>query len=321
MKRLLCITAVLCSVLPWLFAETGNEAAPSPQIVSEDQSVQPYQNLKGISGHVNLPDGKAELDLVDGYVYLDPEQTRYLLEDLWGNPDGSGSLGAILPPNFGLQGETSWAIILTYEDTGHVDDKDAREINYDDLLSQLRKDVEVANVQRKLKKYSTVELKGWAATPHYDGSTKKLFWAKELQFSDSSTPTLNYEIRILGRSGVLDMNVVAGISDLKAVENATPKILSQANFAAGQRYTDFNPASDHLAEFGVAGLILGGVAVKAGLLKMILAGLAASWKFILVGVAAIGVFLAKRFGGRKKQAPADAAIQTAPEKPDDEKLN
>jgi len=105
---------------------------------------------------------------------------------------------------------------------------------------------------------------------------------------------------VLGRQGTLILNVVADIDDLRTVEAATPKILSQADFVAGQKYADFKPATDHAAEFGVAGLILGGVAVKAGLLKVLIGALAAGWKLIVVFIGGVGAFFAKRLKGKDR---------------------
>lgn len=69
------------------------------------------------------------------------------------------------------------------------------------------------------------------------------------------------------------------------------------DFKEGQRYADFNPETDNLAAYGLAGLI----AAKTGLLKGLFIFLAASWKYLAViavaGVSAVGAFL-KRFLGR-----------------------
>jgi uncharacterized membrane-anchored protein len=54
---------------------------------------------------------------------------------------------------------------------------------------------------------------------------------------------LNYNIRILGRRGVLVLNSVAGMSQLPKIERSTSAILSAVEFHSGNRYADFNPAS------------------------------------------------------------------------------
>jgi uncharacterized membrane-anchored protein len=275
------------------------DTAPTPPTAAEIK-----KNLTGVTGKVDLPGGLAQLDLGQGYTYLDPQQTQFLLEKIWHNPDGSGFLGAVLPPNFLKDDSAGWAALIAYDDTGHVKDDDAASMNYDDLLKQLRDDVAEANKTRKEKGFDEVQIIGWATKPHYDAQGKTLYWAKELSFAGNTGHTLNYEMRVLGRQGVLDVNVVAGLEDLGTVEKATPTLLGQMAFKTGQKYADFQEGSDHLAEYGVAGLILGGIALKAGLFKVLLGVLAASWKFILIGLAAVGAFFARIFKKKKQETPA-----------------
>ena len=46
-------------------------------------------------GRIDLADGKASLQVPSGFKYLDPEQSAYVLTDLWGNPP-SETLGLLL---------------------------------------------------------------------------------------------------------------------------------------------------------------------------------------------------------------------------------
>lgn len=263
------------------------------------------ENLKGVSGHIVIANGQSALDLDEGFSYLEGMKGRFLLERLWGNPADDTILGVIVPKNFNPFGEgTSWAATVSYNGDGHVDDKDARDMNFDDLLQQMKDGIADSNKDRTKNGYKTVELVGWATKPHYDSNTKKLYWAKDLIFQGEKEHTLNSMIRILGREGTMDIDIVSGLGDLPAIEAATPQLLQKVNFLPGKRYDDYVVGTDHLAEIGVAGLILGGVAVKAGLLKVILAALAASWKFILIGFGVVGAFFSKKFFKKKdKQLP------------------
>ena len=299
MKKLLIVTLALIGLSVWAAAPPAlPDAEKDPQAFAKVMK----DNLSGVSGHVSLMNGKAELDLNNGYSFLDATKGRFLLETLWQNPEDADILGVILPPKFDPFADTgAWATIVYYDNSGHVSDSDAKDMNYNELLKQMKEGAAENNKLRVEKGFPKVEVIGWATTPHYDQANKKLYWAKEIAFAGTETHTLNYMIRILGREGTLDLNVVAAMADLQAVETATPDMLKQVNFAKGQSYADFNSSTDHLAEFGVAGLILGGIAVKAGLLKVILGVLAASWKFIAIGVAAIGGFIFKLLKGRKNQ--------------------
>ena len=73
--------------------------------------------------------------------------------------------------------ESGWAVILTYDDDGHIDDSDAEEIDYDDMLKDMKEGTEDNNARAR-GGYQAVHLVGWAETPHYDAATKKLYWAR-----------------------------------------------------------------------------------------------------------------------------------------------
>jgi len=110
---------------------------------------------------------------------------------------------------------------------------------------------------------------------------------------------LNYNIRILGRRGVLVLNSVAGMSQLPEIERNTPAILSAVNFNSGNRYADFNPASgDKAATYGIAAFVAGGVATKLGFFKGLWVLILGAKKFIIIGVAAGGAWLRRLFGKR-----------------------
>ena len=135
-------------------------------------------------------------------------------------------------------------------------DDDATKINYDDLLKEMRAGTKASSAEREKQGYPSIELVGWATPPRYDAAAKKMYWAKELKFGDSPENTLNYDIRVLGRRGVLVLSAVAGISQLADIEAATPMLLGAVDFQEGHRYTDFKPGTDKVATYGLAALVV-----------------------------------------------------------------
>ena len=101
---------------------------------------------------------------------------------------------------------------------------------------------------------------------------------------------------MLGRTGVLQINIVGGIGQLKDINPKVPELLKMVEFSKGQTYSDFNESSDQLAAYGLAGLIAGGVAVKAGLFKGLLVLLLASKKLLIGLIVAFGAAI---WGGAK----------------------
>ena len=256
--------------------------------------------LKFRQGEVVLKDGLATLKLPDDLRFLDGHDAGIVLVRLWGNPPMPDPLGLIMPTSAGPLDPESWAVIVTYEEEGYVKDHDAEKIDYADLLKQMQKDVHDSNKEREKEGYSSIELVGWAAPPRYDKATHKLYWAKQLKFGGVDHDTLNYNIRILGRRGVLVLNAVAGISQLSEIERNAPKILAAIDFNPGNRYADFSEASgDKVASYGIAALVAGGVAAKLGLFKGLWVALFAAKKFVIIGVIAVVAGLRKLFGKNK----------------------
>lgn len=259
-------------------------------------------------GTADLPGGVAHLDLPKGFRYLNPADAKKVVVDLWGNPPQSANdiLGLVVPAGEELTSGESWAIVLSFEEDGYVSDKDADKIDYNDLLSQLKENSRKVNEARKAQGYDTMELTGWAVTPRYDHDSKVLYWAKRYSVPDADEDTLNYDVRVLGRRGVLSLNGVAGISRVNDIGTATPAIVSMVKFNDGHKYADFNPSTDKEAGYSLAGLVLGGavaakIAGKVGLLAKLGAILVAGKKFVVLGIIAIAAFI-KRIFGRKSEA-------------------
>lgn len=254
------------------------------------------------TGTIALGGGMATLQLPPSFRFLTPAGSARLLER-WGNPPGAaeGVLGMLIPTAVSPIAEGGWGIVLTYDDDGFVNDDDAASIDYRKMLSEMQSETRDGNDARKENGFEPITLVGWAEPPHYDGQAHKLYWAKELAFGSAPEHTLNYNIRILGRRGVLVMNAVAGMGQLAAVRAETPAVLAAVEFNDGHRYTDYLPSSDKAAAYGIGGLIAGATAAKAGLFKLLWIGLLASKKLLLAGVVAL-VAAAKRFFGGKNSS-------------------
>jgi len=261
-------------------------AQQDPQAIADSLVMQ--------EGTIPLGNNLASLNLTPAFRYLSQADTKKVLVDLWGNPPESvgETLGAIVPAGVSILSAESWLIIVSYDDSGHVDDADAAGIDYSDLLSEMQQATRENSEERVKQGYEKLELVGWAEPPHYDSGAKKIYWAKQLKFGDTPPPdTLNYNIRALGRTGFLDLTAVAGMNQLPMINSRVNEILGTVSFNIGNRYQDFDSTSDHVAEYGIAGLIAGGVLAKAGFFKL----LAPFIKFILLGLAAAGGIFFKFF--------------------------
>lgn len=253
-------------------------------------------------GQIKLPGGKAVLNVPENFRYLDPEDSRKILEQAWGNPPGGKTLGMLFPSDVSPLSREGWGVVISYDHDGHVSDSDAKEIDYDDLLKNMQDETSEASKERVKQGYEAIKLVGWAEPPSYNGSNHKMYWAKELKFGNMGENTLNYNIRVLGREGVLVLNAVAGMNQLGQIKHEMQDVLAFSNFTKGNRYEDFNANTDKVAEYGLAALIGGAVAAKTGLLAKLVALLIAGKKAIIIGLVAIGGLFKKLLGRKPKSA-------------------
>jgi uncharacterized membrane-anchored protein len=249
-------------------------------------------------GEVNIQHGLARLTLPPQFRYLSPADANTVLVKMWGNPPGQETLGMIVPGNMSVLNPESWAVVISYDADGYVKDSDADSINYSKLLKQMKTATKEGNVERKKAGYPELEIIGWATEPRYDKTTHKFYWAKELKFGDSDENTLNYNFRVLGRRGVLTLTAVASMRLFPNIEKQAPEIVKMVEFTSGNRYEDFDKQSDKTAVYGLAALVTGGVAAKAGFFKVLWIGLLAAKKFVILGIIALFAIL-KKFFSRK----------------------
>jgi len=221
-------------------------------------------------GTIELKGGIGKITIPKGFKYLDAQQAEKVLVDLWGNPKGEGlTLGFVLPEQSGVLTENSYVFNIQYDEIGYVKDDDADDIDYDELLDQLKKDATEENKERVKQGYDTITIVGWAAKPFYDEKRKILHWAKEIKFGNQPVNTLNYNIRILGRKGVLVLNAIATSSELKLVQKDLNKVLDIVQFNEGYQYDDFDESVDSVAAWTIGGLVAGKVLAKVGFFAII----------------------------------------------------
>jgi len=295
MKRYAMVAATLVFV-----AATGVHAQGPPASTAEEFEAK----LGYETGTVTLKDGMAKIQLPASFRFIGPEGSRRLLTEAWGNPPGAadGVLGMLIPTASSPLSKGGWGIVITFDEDGYVNDSDAAKMDYGKLLKEMQDQAVESNEERRKQGFHAVHLVGWAEPPSYDRTTHKMYWAKDLVFGDETDHTLNYSIRILGRRGVLVLNAVASMDQLAAIRGETKNVLAAVEFNEGHRYADFLPGKDKAAAYGLAGLLVGATAVKAGFFKLLWVGILAFKKVIIVGAVALLGAIKRLFGGGKQTA-------------------
>ena len=300
----LAIAAVPATMLhaaaPAASAGAAEQAALAQQQATAEKLL---ASLKRQTGTIPIEEAKADLVLGDRYYFVGPDQARSILVDIWRNPPDAADnvLGMVFPKGKSFV-DDSWSAVITFERSGYVSDDDAKTIDYDALLADMKKSDEEQADGVRAQGYPAGIVQRWAQAPTYDAAKHSLVWARDIKFDGTPEDTLNYDIRLLGRSGVLSMNIIAGMSQLGEVHEAAKTFAQVGSFRSGARYADFDPSMDKKAEYGLAGLVAAGagaaVAKKVGLLAIF----AKFGKVIIIGIIGAFVALRNRIGrlfGRK----------------------
>lgn len=272
-------------------------------VLAQDQQDQQEQKQESKSPIGSLPwkigptdvklGNKATIKVPDGYAFLDPAGSRSLNEILH-NPPADGDEYTLAPKSL------AWIAFFSYEDIGYV--KDDEKLDPDAILKSPREGTEESNKERRSRGWDELNILGWSAKPEYDAQIKSLAWSILAEDVQSHDQIVNYNTRLLGRRGVMDVVVVTAPEKLAASISDFKSTLPGFQYAPGENYAEYR-AGDRVAEYGLAALITGGVlavAAKKGLFTIIGGFLVAAWKFVLIGFAAVAAWVKKLF--QKKQA-------------------
>lgn len=278
-----------------LFSQEQELTAEDLAILEELQA----DSITGQTGLVNLYSAHCSLNVPDGFVFLNPMQSKHLLVDYWGNTQDKveGTLGTLVKEDAGIYYNVETAYVVSYEDAGYVSDKDAASIDYDDLLKNMQEGIREENQNNPSgQKW---ELLGWAWHPTYDNQKKILGWAKHYKVDDNEV--INYDVRVLGKAGFVVITAVASPESKAQLMADNNAIISSVVYDKGYTYADFNPETDHIAEWTIGGLVAGKVLAKAGFWAI----LAKFSKVIIVAIiaffAAIRKKIARLFGFGKNE--------------------
>jgi uncharacterized membrane-anchored protein len=275
-------------------------AQPTPTAQAEMQAALEAANKAAVSGpkEIKLVD-QALLKLPDGLVYIPPAEAGRLLAAM-GNRVGDNLLGVVVSP----AADANWFAVMRFYKSGYIKDDDAKDWKTDELLSNLKEGTEEGNKERRSRGISEIEVVGWVEAPKYDAATHRLVWSLESKEKGAPANTergVNYNTYALGRDGYISMNLVTALKKIDAERPVAHTLLAALEYNGGKKYGDFNSATDHVAEFGLAALVGGVAAKKLGLFALAFAFLAKFAKVIGIAAIAIGA-LAVKFFRRKPPA-------------------
>ena len=216
-------------------------------------------SLQFVKGDIPIANGVATLHVGDGYEFLGPLDTAQVLTKVWGNPPGTAALGMIVPATASPFDAGTWGIVLRYVGIGHVVNGAAgatATVNFATLLPAAQAAIRAQNATRVAGGFPPVELLNWITPPVYLPAQHAIHWCKALRFAAAPQPTLNCQMRLLGRRGVLELDFVGTAQQFASVQ---PQLLALLDFNPGHRYMDFDARTDPVAAGGLATLVTGTV--------------------------------------------------------------
>lgn len=281
--------ALVCAML---MSGAAQADSPNPAFEAAKQAAK--------AGPLDIPlAGQATLHLPANHQFVPQPQAGALLVAM-GNPGTHDELvGLVFPTGDKAQ----WFATLRFEKSGYIKDDDAKDWNAEDLLKSYRDGTEANNAEREKLGVPALEIVGWAEKPAYEAATHRLVWAmssREKGAPADQPQGVNYNTYALGREGYISLNLITALNDLPADKPAAQTLLGALAFDEGKRYSDFDASTDHIAEYGLAALVLGVGAKKLGLLALGFAFVAKFAKAILIAVLAFGGGFAKWFKRKPK---------------------
>jgi uncharacterized membrane-anchored protein len=284
----LMVLGVVClSALLAMGQSHKRRPAPSPSPIPIGGS-DGLENVKWQQGP-SLGDlgSTAQVHVPAGYVFAGAGDTRLIMEANH-NPTSGRELGFVSPA-----GE-DWFAVFEFDDVGYIRDDEKNSLDANALLESIKSATEAGNKERVSRGWPTMTIIGWEQPPSYNESTHNLEWA--VRAESQGAPVINYNTRLLGRGGVMEVTLVTNPTTLATDLPKFKTMLAGFDFNQGQKYAEFRQG-DKMAQYGLTGLIVGGttaVLVKSGLFKWL-------WKGIIALGIGISALFRKIFSRRKEQ--------------------
>jgi len=228
----------------------------------------------------------AQIELPAGYAFFDGKTTRALMASS-GEPTSGNELGLLHPTN------APWSVIFEFSNIGFVKDDEKDKLDPDKLLAAIKAGNDEGNKERERHGNPPLLIVGWEQAPKYDPVTHNLTWA--IRATSEGRAILNYNTRLLGRKGVMEVVLICKPEDFSETLPAFNGLIANHHFQSGESYAEFKPG-DKIAKYGLGALILGGGAVaaaKLGLLGPVILFFKKAWKLVIVALVAVASFFKK----------------------------
>ena len=262
-------------------------------LAAQEKAAEKPKGIVGPGKGVMLDVGQIEVPV--GYEFYDGKTTRAFMKAV-GEPVSGQEVGLLMPTN------GNFTVFFEFSDIGYVKDDDKDKLDAEKLLASIKRGNDEGNKERAKAGNPPLEIIGWEMPPRYDDKTHNLEWS--IRARSAGEEILNYNTRLLGRKGVMEVVLVVDPENLQATLPLFRQALGGYSFQGGQTYAEYR-SGDKVAKYGLAALVVGGAAVgaaKLGLFATLAVFLKKAWKLVVVAIAAIAAAVRKLFWGRSTRA-------------------
>lgn len=233
------------------------------------------------------------IDLPEGMWLFERHEAQELLKK--GGNSGENVVGIVVKP------DSEWFLSIEYDDSGYVDDSDAKDLDAGELLDSYREGTAEQNKRRKELGIPDLVIDDWSEKPRYDKPAHQLAWG--IAGHTIKNKSINFVTRILGRNGYVSTDLVDAPERIDGAKTESAAVLKSIQFHPGARYED-HASNDKSSGVGLRGLVLGGAGValasKLGLFAKLLLVFKKAFIVVFAGIA--GAF---RWLFRRKRAEAE----------------
>ena len=198
---------------------------------AQQEEKSPLDKIDWLEGPVTADLGiLAEVNVPEGFVFAGGEDTRLIMEAMQ-NPVSGEELGFLAPQS------SNWFLVFEFSEVGYVKDDEGDSLDADKMLKSLREGNEEANKERTKRGWATLTITGWEQPPRYNPQSNNLEWA--IRGESDGHAVINWNTRLLGRSGVMGVTLVADPELLSEIQPDYQALLTGFNYKSGHRYAEF----------------------------------------------------------------------------------
>ena len=187
---------------------------------------------------------------------------------------------------------TGYDVFLDYRDDGYVKLDDWKNVNSNNLLSELREIAKANAIYLKEKNLDYVNKIDWIYKPTLNQENKSVSYSYKVDWN-SGQQSMESKNLILGKKGYLESAFVVAYKkdiDLKYESDFSKDFVNGVIFNEGFKHSDYKPG-DKIAAAGIGGLVAGSLGVKVLAKTGLLAKLLKFWWILLAPLAFFGKFL------------------------------